>query len=122
MTSKLVFEILIKRYDHFQFLTRFQPREKNLIAAANRAPKKLFFDNGKISRIWISGPKSLDCTKLNFSHECDVKNVTSKNELKTCLGALNPKLNAIQIFDRDDDDEGAKNCFKIAQDCIMWWS
>ena len=106
----------------FSFLPDFSHEKKNLIAAANRAPKKIFFDNGKISRIWISGPKSLDFTKLNFGHECDVKNVTSKNELKTCLGALNPKLNAIQIFDRDDDDEGAKNCSKIAQDCIMWWS
>ena len=66
--------------------------EKNQIAAANWVPKKVFFDNEKISKIWISDPKSLECTKLNYSHECDVQNITSKNELKTCPGALNPKL------------------------------
>ena len=60
--------------------------------------------------------------KIEFQPRSDIKNITSKNELKTCLGALNPKLNAIQIFDRADDDEGAKNYFKITQDCIMWQS
>ena len=51
MASKLVLEILIKRYGYFQFLIRFQPRKKNQIAAANRVPKKLFFDTEKIRKL-----------------------------------------------------------------------
>ena len=67
MTSKRVQGLLIKRYEHFKFFSRFQPRKKTKFQPENQY-HKIFLTlkilvNSNLSR------KNVVCKKLNFNRE-----------------------------------------------------
>ena len=67
MTSKRVQELLIKRYEHFKFFSRFQPRKKTKFQPENQY-HKIFLTlkilvNSNLSR------KNVECKRLNFNRE-----------------------------------------------------